>query len=729
VDQKGRGAVLSDAFPSFLIGLREGLEAGLVVSILLASLAKAGRKDRAGSVWLGVAAAAALSLSFAAVLTFTSAHLPPKAQDVFGGAMALLAVAFVTTMVFWMRRASASMSGDLKAKLAAALGASAGMLVFTAFAAVAREGLETALFLWTTAQTAHDKSGPAVGAVTGIAVAALLCWGLYHRALKLNLAKFFKVTGFVLVVIAAGVLAYGLTDLQESGAVGGFTSYAWDLTAHLDPNAWYAQLVAGTLNLTPKMTWLSVVGYVAYLVPVMFFYLRTPVAAKPKPVAQPAQSAQPAQPTQTAEAAAPAQAPEAAEPVATPAASAPAPASASASASAPAPSRRPTPRWALGTAVIAVPAVAAVAVIVAVGPGSGTKGAQTIEVSAASCGKGFDGLTTGEHTFQMKNTGDVAAEVYLLDPSTSAVYGEIEGLAPGTTRPLTATIGTGTYAWRCVPNGKNAVTSEAKRASGNGGSTTAVVPITEKDLDAPLDQYRAYVTDHLNELAGYTDTLKQDVDSGDLAKAKQDWLTAHLAYNRLGAAYGTFQDWDAKIDGRADGLPDKTQDKDFTGFHRLEYGLWHGEAAASLAPVADQLDSDVHGLIGDWPKQDFDPADLPLRAHEILENTLQFQLTGDADYGSGTTLATADANLAGTREVLTVIRPLVQARDPQGLTQIDAWLDRFGTTVDAAKQPDGTWTPVAQLDPAARQKLNGTLGELLEQLSVVPDLLEIRKAT
>jgi high-affinity iron transporter len=713
--------VLSDAFPSFLIGLREGLEAGLVVSILLASLAKAGRKDRAGSVWLGVAAAVALSLSFAAVLTFTSAHLPPKAQDVFGGAMALLAVAFVTTMVFWMRRASASMSGDLKAKLAAALGASAGMLVFTAFAAVAREGLETALFLWTTAQTAHEKSGPGLGAVTGIAVAALLCWGLYHRALKLNLARFFKVTGFVLVVIAAGVLAYGLTDLQESGAVGGFTSYAWDLTAHLDPNAWYSQLVAGTLNLTPKMTWLAVVGYVAYLAPVMFFYLRPAAAAKPKPVAAavPAAAAQVATPTQTAEAVAPVRNPDTAEPAATQAASA----------STPAPSRKPTPRWALGIVVVAVPAVAAVAVIVAVGPGSGTKGAQTIEVSAASCGKGFGALTTGEHVFQMKNTGDVAAEVYLLDPSTSAVYGEIEGLAPGTTRPMTATIGTGTYAWRCVPNGKDAVTSDAKRAAGSGSSTTAVVPITEKDLEAPLDQYRAYVTDHLNELAGYTHTLKQDVDSGNLPKAEQDWLTAHLAYNRLGAAYGTFQDWDKKIDGRADGLTDKVRDKDFTGFHRLEYGLWHGEAAASLAPVADQLDSDVHGLIGDWPKQDFDPADLPLRAHEILENTLQFQLTGDADYGSGTTLATADANLAGTREVLTVIRPLVQARDPRGLAQIDAWLDRFGTAVDAAKKPDGTWTPADQLDPAARQKLNGTLGELLEQLSVVPDLLEIRKAT
>ncbi|WP_344666219.1 iron uptake transporter permease EfeU [Catenulispora yoronensis] len=717
--------MLSDAFPSFLIGLREGLEAGLVVSILLAALIKAGRRDRVGPVWFGIAAAAALSLSFAAVLTFTSAHLPPKAQDVFGGVLSLLAVGFVTTMVFWMRRASASMSGDIKAKLAAALGSSTGVLIFTAFAAVAREGLETSLFLWTTAQTAHEKSGPAIGAVFGIAVATLLCWGLYHRALKLNLTKFFKITGLVLVVIAAGVVAYGLQDLQESGVVGGFTSYAWDLSAHIDPNAWYSTVVAGTLNLTPKMTWLSVAGYVVYLAPVLYFYLRPAVAPRPK-VSQTAEAA-PSTPRPTAGSADTPVA-SASTPAATPA---PVPASASVPAApAPAPAaRRPAPRWAMGTAVVAVPAVAAVAVIVAVGPTSSARADQTIEVSAASCGKGFGDLATGEHVFQMKNTGDVPAEVYLLDPSTNAVYGEIEGLAPGTTRPLTATLGAGAYAWRCVPNGKGAVTSAVKRVTGAGTSRTAVVPIAEKDLDAPLEQYRSYVTDHLTELAGYTAKLKQDVDSGDLAAAKNDWLTAHLSYNRLGAAYGTFADWDAKIDGRADGLPDKEKDKDFTGFHRLEYGLWHGEAAAGLAPVADQLDADVHGLIDAWPKQEFDPADLPLRAHEILENTLQFQLTGDADYGSGSTLATADANLAGTRVVLNVIRPLVQARDPRGLADIDTWLDRFGAAVGVAKQPDGTWTPVDKLAAADRQKLNGTLGELLEQLAVVPDLLEIRKAT
>ena len=537
-------------------------------------------------------------------------------------------------------------------------------------------------------------------------MAAALCWGLYHRALKINLAKFFRVTGLILVVIAAGVFAYGLHDLQESGAIGGFTAYAFDLSAHVDPNAWYSQVVAGTLNLTPTMTWLSVVGYVAYLVPVLFVYLR-PAQVAAKPASASAQGAAPAS-------AAPAAAPVPAE--------VPAPVPAEAS-------RRRVPRWGIGVAVVAAPCLVAAGVIAAMGPAKSTAGAQIVEVSASSCGKGFTDTVTGDHTFQMKNTGSVPAEVYLMDPSTSAVYGEIEGLAPGTTRPLRATLGAGSYAWRCVPNGKSAVTSAARRVTGTGVSSTAVVPVTEKDLDAPLASYKGYVTQHLAELSGLTAKLRADTDAGNLDAAKQDWLAAHLAYNRLGAAYGTFQDFDQKIDGRADGLPGKAADPDFTGFHRLEQGLWHGEDAASLAKVADQLDTDVKGLVAAWPTQDFDPSDLPLRAHEILENTLQFQLTGDADYGSGSTLATADANLTGTREVLGTIRPLIAQRDPAALAAIDTWLDRFGGVLDGLKQPDGSWTPAGSLATADRERLDGALGELLEKLAVVPDLLEIRKAT
>lgn len=477
--------------------------------------------------------------------------------------------------------------------------------------------------------------------------------------------------------------------------VGGFTSYAFDFSAHIDANAWYATLVAGTLNLTPRMTWLQAAGYVSYLVPVLALYLR---AVKPRAAGSSAASAD-------------------------------VPTSATATDSVQTQSRKPVPRWAVGTAVVAVPVLAAAGAVAALGPAASTASAPTIEVSATACGKGWTDPKTGVQTFQMKNTGSAPTEVYLLDPATSAVYGEIEGLAPGTTRPLVATLGAGTYAWRCVPNGQGAVTSAAQRVTGTGTSKTAVVPIAGKDLAGPLDQYRSFVTAHLADVAGLTAKLKADVDAGDLAAAKTDWLPAHAAWSGLGAAYGTFGDFVAKIDGRADGLPGKVREPTFAGFHRLEYGLWHAEAAATLAPVADQLDTDVRGLVEDWPKQDFDPADLPLRSHEILEDTLQFELTADTDYGSGTNLATADANLAGTRAVLNTIRPLVAQRDPDGLAEIDAWLDRFGAVVDAQKHADGTWTPVGQLATADRQQINGTLGELLEKLAVVPDLLEIRKAT
>ncbi|MEY9939158.1 EfeM/EfeO family lipoprotein [Streptacidiphilus sp. MAP5-3] len=278
-----------------------------------------------------------------------------------------------------------------------------------------------------------------------------------------------------------------------------------------------------------------------------------------------------------------------------------------------------------------------------------------------------------------------------------------------------------------MPTGGQAVTSAAVTVSG-GAAVAAVLPVSEQDLAAPLAAYKQYVDAGLATLQGQTAKLAADVHAGDLAAARQDWLTAHVQYSSLGAAYGTFEDFDKRINGRADGLPLGVADPDFHGFHRLEYGLWHGQSAAQLAPVADELATDVTGLRKAFPAQDFDPSDLPLRTHEILENTLQFELTGDTDEGSGTNLATAQANLAGTKELLTLLRPLISARSPQLLGTVDADITRFGALLQQARQADGSWTPVEQLDPTLRATLNGALGQLLEDLSPIPDLLEIRKS-
>ncbi|UXY23832.1 EfeM/EfeO family lipoprotein [Streptomyces cynarae] len=358
--------------------------------------------------------------------------------------------------------------------------------------------------------------------------------------------------------------------------------------------------------------------------------------------------------------------------------------------------------------------------------GSEPGGSQTVAVSETECGKGFTPPEPGRQTFQMHNTGDKTSEVYLVDPATNAVYGEIEGLAPGTTRDLVATVAGGSYAWRCVPTGGKAVTSKAVRVSGGAGAK-AVVPVSEKDLAAPLAAYRTYVEQGLATLVTQTRKLSDDVSAGHLDAARADWLTAHRTYSSLGAAYGTFEDFDQKINGRPDGLPGGVNDKDFTGFHRLEYGLWHGQSADRLKAPAQQLADDAAGLRKAFPTQTFDPGDLPLRAHEILENTLQFELSGDADQGSGTELATADANLAGTRELLTVLKPLLTTRAPKLLPTVDADVARVQKLLDAAHHGD-SWTPVDRLDETARDRLNGATGQLLEDLAPIPDLLEIRKS-
>jgi high-affinity iron transporter len=678
-----------DAFPSFLIGLREGLEAGLIVSVLIATLVRSGARSRLPQVWTGVLAATSVALSFGAVLTFTAASLSATAQEAFGGALSVVAVGFVTAMVFWMRRSAHTFSSGIREKVTGALGMGAGMLIVTSFLAVGREGLETALFLWTTARAAGESAGPLTGAGIGLVLAAGLCWGLYRRVLHINLTKFFTATGAVLIVIAAGVLGYGLRDLQEGKVLPGGASYAVDLGGSVDAGAWYSTLVQGVFNLTPTMTWLQVAGYAGYLAVVMTLFLRGASTTRPTAPAP--------------------QAPRTKAPQTKPAATAPA---------------RRRPAWVAPVAVVAAPAVLAGAAV-ALG-GSRPSGAQTVAVSEADCGKGFTAPKAGRQTFLMRNTGDRTSEVYLIDPGTGAVYGEVEGLAPGTTRDLVATVAGGTYAWRCVPSSGKAVTSRAVRVTGGGG-TTAVVPVSARDLAAPLKSYKAYVDRGLATLVTQAHRLSDDVTAGHLGAARTDWLTAQRTYASLGAAYGTFQDYDQKIDGRPDGLPGGVHDKDFTGFHRIEYGLWHGQTASELTAPARQLAADAAGLREAFPSQDFDPGDLPLRAHEILENTLQFELTGDADQGSGTELATADANLTGTRELLTALRPLLTTRAPHLLPTVDADLARLQKLLDSAHH-GGRWTPVERLDATARARLNGATGQLLEDLSPVPDLLEIRKS-
>ncbi|MEV6012782.1 EfeM/EfeO family lipoprotein [Streptomyces sp. NPDC051976] len=348
-----------------------------------------------------------------------------------------------------------------------------------------------------------------------------------------------------------------------------------------------------------------------------------------------------------------------------------------------------------------------------------------VEISTSGCGHGWTRPRPGTQVFDLHNSGADGAEVYLTEPKSGKVYGEVEGLAPGTTRPMTVDLGSGSYAFKCVPEDADAVTGPTVTVGGSQPQGPGALPVTQHDLIPPTLAYQKWIGDRMTELAHGTAVLKTDIDGGDLAAARTDWLTAHLVYERMGAAYGTFGDADGAINGTAARTPGAVADPSFTGFHRIEYGLWHGQSAAALRAPAAKLDSDVRALRTSWAQARMDPADLGLRAHEILENAEQFELTGRTDYGSGTNLATVRANLDGTRQLLDRLRPLLTPRDP-GLPRLDAAMDRTRRDLDAAHHGAG-WTPLGDLTHTQRQAVNADLGDLLERLASVAALCDVRR--
>jgi len=260
---------------NYLIGLREGLEAALVVSILVAYLVKIERRDLLPALWLGVSVAAAVSLAFGALLTFGPQNLSFEAQEAIGGTLSIVAVGLITWMIFWMAKTARHLKGNLQHKLDDAISAGKKAVAAMAIMAVGREGLETALFLWAGAKATSSNTRPLLGAALGVATAIVLAWLMYRGAVKLNLRVFFAWTGLFLVFVAAGVLSYGIHDLQEAGILPGLNNLAFDVSATVPPTSWFGTLLKGIFNFTPATTKLQLVGWVAYLVPVLFFFIRT----------------------------------------------------------------------------------------------------------------------------------------------------------------------------------------------------------------------------------------------------------------------------------------------------------------------------------------------------------------------------------------------------------------------------------------------------------------------
>lgn len=270
----------SSVFANYLIGLREGLEAALIVSILVAYLVKSDRRELLPQIWAGVAFAVAVSLGFGALLTYGPRGLTFEAQEAIGGTLSLVAVGFVTWMIFWMARAARGMGAELRQRVDAAE-ASRFSLAVVAMLAVGREGLETALILWSNTQVATDGTitnpeptwRPLLGAALGIATAVVLGYLLYRGAITINLTRFFTWTGAFLVLVAGGVLAYGIHDLQEAGILPGLNNLMFDVSDTIEPGSTLATLLKGIFNFSPATTWLEGIAWLLYVIPVMTLFL------------------------------------------------------------------------------------------------------------------------------------------------------------------------------------------------------------------------------------------------------------------------------------------------------------------------------------------------------------------------------------------------------------------------------------------------------------------------
>jgi len=269
---------------TFVIGLREGLEASLIVGIIAAFLAQRGERRALRPMWLGVGVAVGLCAAVAVVLYGVGQSLPFREREMLEGVLALVAVAGVTYMIVWMRRHAYGLKRTLESEAESALlTGSVAALVAMAFLAVLREGLETAIFMLAAFQGSTDPAATGTGAVLGVGVAVGLGYAMYRGAVRIDMARFFRATGLVLVLVAAGLLASAVHEFAEAGLVTALQGRALDLSWLVVPGSVQASLLTGLLGFQPSPTVAEIAIWLAYAVPMTIYVLRPAGARSTRP--------------------------------------------------------------------------------------------------------------------------------------------------------------------------------------------------------------------------------------------------------------------------------------------------------------------------------------------------------------------------------------------------------------------------------------------------------------
>ena len=390
--------------------------------------------------------------------------------------------------------------------------------------------------------------------------------------------------------------------------------------------------------------------------------------------------------------------------------------------------RRRRPLVVAAAALLVVASIATVLLIVGrIHPSR--SGVVAVSAGFDDCGAGWTSSRGGAVDFAVSNSTIAGEDVYLEDVA-GRVYGEVEGLGSNGLQHLPVVLGDGRYRFVCIPAESDPIRGPIVRVANarHGAAGSPAIPlVTRAELLPAARQYETWVASRLPVLQADARDLDDALRAGDAESARRAWLTTHVEYETLGAAYGAFGDADAAIDGTP--APGRTalDDPDLTGLHRIEALLWSGAAPQSVEPVAARLVVDVDGLASALSAQHVDAIDVGLRAHEILENAIRFELTDADDAGSGTQLATIAANLDGTREALDPLLPLLRTRYPD-LETTRRWLDRSAALVAGFQRPDGSWTPLGDIPRPQREVLDATLDRTVELLAPVAAICDPRTA-
>lgn len=377
-------------------------------------------------------------------------------------------------------------------------------------------------------------------------------------------------------------------------------------------------------------------------------------------------------------------------------------------------------------AIVGVLVAVAVTLAIAARPAAVAAASGTYAVSAGldDCGAGWghDGTAPGgDEELTVTNPTVAGMEVYLQEAVGGKVYLDLENLGAGAHAKAHVALGSGRYRFVCLPADADPVrgpTVTVGHAPASAQLTPGMVPVTRGDLIPVALAYGKWVGTRLPVLQQQVAALSADAEEGDLAAAKRDWLAAHTTYETLGAAYDAFGDLGDQIDG----LPREG----LTGFHLVESQLWGGAEAATVAASAAQLGTEVGSLAGTFADAEIDPGAIALRAHEIVEVAVQDVLTGAADAGSGTELATIDANLDGAEQALSPLHDILAPRYPD-LDRTTEALQQTRALVESFRAADGTWTPLGGLDRGQRERLDAALDNDAELLAPVAAICDPRR--